>query len=214
MIVSGKRLRISTIAVTTAIVAWGLAGLAPVQAGLIGKQMDAVYYYPDTSSSYTMASFTPPSFIVGSGQETDGDVEGVTHLLVDFSDSALAITLTTTLSSPTWGTAAFNGIIFTSPGPLGILNAVVDPATTMAGFDNSRISFSSDQILVNWNGLSYQDGTMVAINFAVPEAAPAPLIGRGIPVVLAISGVLFGANLLGRSKKSRLLRTAIPHPAA
>jgi hypothetical protein len=151
------------------------------EAGLIGKQMDAVYYYPDTSTPYAQASFTPSSFTVGPGQETDGNVEGVTHLLVDFSDSMLTITLQTTLSTPTWGTAPFNGIIFTSPGPLGIVGAAVDPATTMAGFDNSRISFDADQILVNWNGLPYVNGTVVKVDFAVvPEPATMALLGAGL----------------------------------
>ena len=183
------------------VLTFGMIGAEPAKAGLIGKQMDAVYYFPDTATPYANATFTPLNFTVGAGPETDGLVEGVTHLLVDFSDSALLITLTTTLSSPTWGTAAFNGIIFTSPGPLGILGATVDAATTMAGFDNSRISFSSDQIFVNWNSFSYLDGTLVAIDFAVP--VPAPPIGRSLPVFLAI---LLGVAL-GR-RRSRMLAVA------
>ena len=35
-------------------------------------------------------------------------------------------------------------------------------------------------------------------------AVPAPLIGRGLPLVLAVGGILFGAKLLQRSKKHRL----------
>jgi len=154
---------------------------ATAEAGLIGKQLDAAYYTPDTSTPYTNASFSPTSFTVGSGQETIGDVEGVTQLLVDFSDNALTITLQTTLASPTWNTAPFNGIIFTSPGPLGIVSATVDPITTMTGFDNSRVSFDADQIFVNWNGLSYGSGTVVKIDFAsVPEPATMAVLGAGL----------------------------------
>ena len=36
---------------------------------------------------------------------------------------------------------------------------------------------------------------------------PAPLIGRGVPVFLAVSGMLFGAKLLERSRKRRSLGT-------
>jgi hypothetical protein len=32
---------------------------------------------------------------------------------------------------------------------------------------------------------------------------PAPLIGRGLPVLLAVGGVLFGAKLLERSRRRR-----------
>jgi hypothetical protein len=35
-------------------------------------------------------------------------------------------------------------------------------------------------------------------------AVPAPVIGRGLPVILAVGGLLFAAKLLERSKKRRL----------
>ena len=43
---------------------------------------------------------------------------------------------------------------------------------------------------------------------------PAPPIGRGLPVLLAAGGILFGAKLLGRSKRRRWFGTLIPHAAA
>jgi hypothetical protein len=156
---------------------------APAEAGLIGKQLNAAYDFPDTSTPYAGGSFAPSSFTVGSGQETVGDIEGVTQLLVDFSDTALTITLQTSHSSPTWNGASFNGIIFTSPGPLGITGATVDPTTTMTGFNDSRVSFDANHILVNWNDLSYVNGTVVKIDFAsaaVPEPATMAVLGIGL----------------------------------
>ena len=124
---------------------------------------------------------------MAAGQETVGDVEGVTQLLVDFSDSALTIALQTTLSTPNWNSAAFNGIVFTSPGPLGITGAVVDPATTMTGFDDSRVGFNADQIFINWNGLSYVNGTVVKVDFApVPEPATMAVLGAGLLGLAAV----------------------------
>jgi hypothetical protein len=154
----------------------GLVATAPAQAFLIGKQMDAVYYFPDTNTQYASASFTPPTFTIGSGQETIGNVEGVTDLLVDFTKDMLTITLNTTLTNPTWTSASFNGIIFTSPSSLGLASASVAPETTMGGFGNSRVSFNANQILINWNGLSYENGTKVKVNFTpVPE--PLTILG-------------------------------------
>jgi hypothetical protein len=43
--------------------------------------------------------------------------------------------------------------------------------------------------------------------------APAPMIGSGFPAVLALGGMLLGANLWGRSKKRRSLGPVIPHAA-
>jgi hypothetical protein len=45
-------------------------------------------------------------------------------------------------------------------------------------------------------------------------AVPAPLIGHGLPVVLAVGGLLFGAKLWERSKSRRSFGTAIPRAAA
>jgi hypothetical protein len=166
--------------------ALAIGGVA--HAGFIGAQMTASYYFPDSSSPYASAAFTPPSFTVGAGQETVGDIEGVTNLLVDFSDDALSIAFDTILGNPTWNGADFNGIIFTATNPLDISSAIVDASTTMAGFDNFRISYTDHQILLNWQGLSYIDGTVVNINFtsglpqtgSVPEPGTLALVGLGL----------------------------------
>jgi hypothetical protein len=46
------------------------------------------------------------------------------------------------------------------------------------------------------------------------QAVPAPLVGHGLPLVLAVGGVLFGAKLRERRRKRRSFGTAIPHAAA
>jgi hypothetical protein len=47
-----------------------------------------------------------------------------------------------------------------------------------------------------------------AVQFTT-AAVPAPVIGRGLPVLLAVGGILWGAKLSERSKKRRSLATAI-----
>jgi hypothetical protein len=42
---------------------------------------------------------------------------------------------------------------------------------------------------------------------------PAPAIGHGLPVLLAVGGLLFGAKLLERTNKRRSLGTPTPHAA-
>lgn len=156
------------------------------QASLIGQEFTASYRFPDASTVYPFASFAPATFVVGPGQDSTGDVEGVTALNIDFSDDALTITLNTILNLPTWNVTAFNGILFAASLPHGITSAAVDgAATTMAGFDNSRASFDADQIFVNWQGLSYVDGTVVKINFEFgPGTVPIPgtvwMLGLGL----------------------------------
>src|SRR5437868_181587 len=120
----------------TLLAAAALALFTPAaRAGFIGANLGAGYDYPDLATPYAFASFTAPSFIVGAGAETIGDIEGVTTLTVDFTDSKLTILLATTLHSPTFGDTPFNGPVFTllTPGSLGIVGATVDPAATLAG---------------------------------------------------------------------------------
>jgi len=58
-------------------------------------------------------------------------------------------------------------------------------------------------------------GVTFVTGFApILSAVPAPAIGHGLPVVLAVGGVLFGAKLLERSRKRRLFGAAIPLAAA
>lgn len=45
------------------------------------------------------------------------------------------------------------------------------------------------------------------------NVVPAPLIGHGLPVLLALGGVLFGTQLWGRGQKRRSLGIAFPHAA-
>jgi hypothetical protein len=165
-----------------------LGFIAPAQAGFLGKQLNAVYYIPNTNTPYDQASFSPEIFTIGAGQETIGNVENVTDLLVDFTNNTLTITLNTILINPTWNIASFNGIIFTSlSNSLDIASAVVASETTLTGFDNSRVSFDNDQIFINWNGLSYNNGNVVKINFtSVPE--PVGYLGLFAAVVLGFLG--------------------------
>ncbi|MBX9632664.1 MAG: PEP-CTERM sorting domain-containing protein [Burkholderiales bacterium] len=164
----------------------------PVQAGLIGVEFTPSYRLPDAGSVYAGSTWSVSPFVVGAGQETVGTVDSVTQIAVDFSDDSLTLTLTNELLNSFWNTFAFNGIVFDSAVPLGLVAATVDTGlTTMPGFDDSRVSFTNNEILVNWQGLSSADGLVVAIDFAfqnnrVPEPGSLPLLA----IVLAVFGVL------------------------
>lgn len=118
--------------------------------------------------------------------DTTIDVEGVTNLLVDLFDTGVTVTFQTTLDSPTWNNTPFNGLVLTSFSNLGISSPVVDPATTLGGFDASRVNLSGNDIQLNFAGLSYTNGSVVAVNFTdlsgtnVPEPASAALLAMGL----------------------------------
>ncbi|MDB5366582.1 MAG: hypothetical protein JWM77_2509 [Rhodospirillales bacterium] len=175
--------------------AFGLAVIAlfslaatSAQAGLIGKSFSAAYSFPNDSTVYCCAPFGPPTFTVGAAAETTGLVEGVTQILVDFGDNDLRLTLTTVLSAPTWNNTLFNGPIFSllGGGSIGVGPASVNPATTLAGFDLSRVLLDAGRIGINWAGLSYHSGDVVAIDFGqIPEPASIVVLAMAVAGLLA-----------------------------
>lgn len=64
---------------------------------------------------------------------------------------------------------------------------------------------------INLRGLTKSWGPETIIGGHV---VPAPAIGHGLPVLLAVGGLLFGAKLLERSKKQGALGTAVPNAVA
>lgn len=143
-------------------------------AGFDGTTFSAYYALPTAGTQYTNASAMPDSFVVGAGIESVVSVEGVTTISVDFSDTSLQLQLGTVLINAMWNTAPFNGLVFDlqAGGPISFTSATIGSGTTMAGFDVSRVGFSSGQITINWNGLAYADGTQVVIDFATPVPEP------------------------------------------
>jgi hypothetical protein len=68
---------------------------------------------------------------------------------------------------------------------------------------------------VETSATTYGPGTMCGGSACAPgyEPTPAPLIGHGPLVLLAVGGVVFGGKLWETLKKRRSLGTAIPHAA-
>jgi hypothetical protein len=154
---------------------------------LLGNNMQAQYLFPDTSTPYGSSSVSPNPFIVGAGIETTIDVEGVTFLDIDFSDTSLLITLRTVLGSPTWNSVAHNGPAFS------VLAGNLFPAITTVTASNAgpvSASLLSGVLYVNWAGMSYQNGDTVQIAFApsaVPLPAALPLLAAGLGTLAVVA---------------------------
>lgn len=174
-----------------------LATSVTARAGFDGTTFGVYYAVPTAGSQYAGATAAPSTFAVGVGVESVVSVEGVTTIAIDFSDNSLDLRLGTVLNNPTWSQAPFNGLVFDlqAGGPINFTSATIGSGTTMAGFDLSRVSFSSSQITINWNGLSYADGTEVIVNFAAQVPEPQTY-------VLLIAGL--GAMALARRRRQNV----------
>lgn len=140
---------------------------ASARANLIGVEFTPSYRLPDLATVFSQATWDPSPFTVGLGQETTGWVDGnLTQLNVDFDATSLVITISNQLNNPVWNDFPFNGVVFAAAGPLGLTGAIVDTVlTTMPGFDDSRVTFTSNEIRLNWAGLSSANGLVVAVDF-------------------------------------------------
>jgi hypothetical protein len=115
-------------------------------------------------------------------------------------------------------TGTLIGAFFVGGGALTSVFGLADDGTTMYAVDQTSV-YSVNQAtgaltsLFDYslaeNGQSLGNATGAAF-----IAVPAPVIGHGLPVVLAFGGVFLGAKLLERSRKRRSFGAAIPHATA
>ena len=164
-------------------------------AGFVGRTLSAEYFYPDLSTPYGPATVTPSPFVVGPGPETSINVEGVTTIVVDVTDTTLRFDFATILAAPTWNSTPFNGVVFNlvTGAPLSLLSASIDPSSTLGGLDASRVAFNDSQVTVNWSGLPYSNGTFLLINVASAAAVgavPEPGTLALLAIALAALGTL------------------------
>ena len=169
-------------------------------AGFVGRKLNATYFDKDLVTPYSSATAVPQTFTVGvpAAVETVVDVEGVTQIAVDFTDTSLRFDFTTTLSGPTWRTEPFNGLVFDrlAGSALSLTSASIDPSSNLGGpggFAASRVGWDDNQLRIDWNGLSYVNGSFLLINFtsaptSVPEPGSLALLG------LALAGLAYSTR--------------------
>jgi hypothetical protein len=167
------------------------AAATPALAGpLDGASVHSQYLFPSTGDLYEDYGNTT---VTGVTQLTDhlGGVPGIrllasgSNLTASFADDAYGATF--------WNPSDFNGfVVFDDTNTAGAITSVtINGATNMVGFDASRISFDADHIYVNWQGLSFDNSTVVSLDLngsgAVPEPASWALMLGGFG---AIGGVM------------------------
>jgi len=158
-----------------------LAAAGGAQAGLLdGQTVSYTYFFPDSSSTYF--STANGNYVVGAGVEIpDGfccNFEGSldlsdTNILADFHGNS------------SYTGSAFNGFrisdVFGTIAPF--TGVSINAATNMGGLDASRISFDADNIWVNWQGLFFDERTIVSLDInggTVPEPATLALVSLGL----------------------------------
>lgn len=183
------------------------AGLAPLtaEAGLLGSDLSWQYY---AGGGPLAASID--GAVTGGTFTDDGGVGGT--FVEPFDDSAIPIfnidatgaTITfdysayTASDSSEWSTSPlslaptiYNGIAIGLGSPGSFLSVTVDPATNMTGFSSSDVSFTSSQIEVDWQGLTFTPTTIVQLDVTTDSAPAAPEpAAMGMMLLAVLPGIL------------------------
>lgn len=156
-----------------ALLSIGIAGSA--NAGFLGNTVGFVYSFP-TLGNVLVSN----QAVVGAGEEFSFTVR---HW--DFSDNQI-ITRFDNCGSCSFSSSAFNGAsffdVFASIDP--ITNVTIDAATTLPGFNASRITFDANHIDINYQSLPISANYVVVMNVEfggqVPEPGTLALLGLGM----------------------------------
>lgn len=150
---------------------------------LQGKQLSVQVYFPDMNTPVG----TPQVFTANGTSEVELSGSAPGGFIVDVSLIVSDTTIEFIYKQAAGFTAAsFNGYVFkdVSTDIPAFTALAVDPATTLSGFGAGRISFTSNQINVNVEGLSASVGTVLKLDLTVaapvPEPASVALLGAGL----------------------------------
>jgi hypothetical protein len=135
---------------------------------------------------------------IETGPTTAEPINGYRGFTGPFSFGTAAGTRANSGSGNTVAIEAFDNTIIEVPQGYVSGNPLSDSAT----YDNetiAKLGATPGTYVWTWGSGADADSFTLQIG-----AVPAPVIGRGLPVLLAIGGLLFGAKLLERSKRRKL----------
>ena len=138
---------------------------------LDGKTLNIQYFVPDLSS--LVPTVYSGNLVVGPGVELVDPARTNFDASVDFSDTQITVMYhyTDTDYSGSFVGARVNDV-------LGQINPftsfTINPSTTALGFNQSRLSFDSDNLFINFAGFSYTAGTQLVLDITATAPVPEP----------------------------------------
>lgn len=135
---------------------WFGSSASIANAGIFdGQTVNYQYYFPDLSTPYAAAA--NGNYLVDSSVEVADVVNG--HGTIDFGSDGFVISFT---DSSSFSSATFNGFVISD-----ISSTLNPPFSSFSLISNTGVlgiptlSFDSDHLYVNWEGLSFTSGNLV-----------------------------------------------------
>lgn len=154
-----------------------MLNIGPMPVALDGKTLQVSYLYPNATSIYGAGQPANPGNIT-TGSGIDWVYNG--YFTVDFHGGEIIIDFSSNSFSGSGYAnitgALFNGLRILDVGAddIAAIEEISIISSTMPGFDASRVSWTSDGILINFQSLSYSNATVIRLGVA-GEARPAGL---------------------------------------
>jgi hypothetical protein len=124
-----------------------------------GDTLVETYYFP----SYGTVYYTSPTFTVPASG-IDGLDQPGTNNVFQLSVNSTSITVSHFAFDDSFTSASFNGFEIVDESHSIISGVTIDSSTNMVGLTAADISFGSDYVEVNWEGLSFTTSTIVTLD--------------------------------------------------
>jgi hypothetical protein len=197
----------------------GAATLSAANGGLLGATISWQYYFDGGAWQ------SPGRFEVNGGAGGKFEKTGTSYFVILADNNSITFNYSIEQGDGPWSSSALslaptihNGIAINMVSGPAFSTVTIDPATNMAGFDASRISFTDDQIQVDWQNLAFNPHTIVKldvnkasagaewISLAPTGTPPAPRAGASaVYSTAAHQMIVFGGNTAGCSSSTASL---------
>ncbi|QOJ19410.1 MAG: PEP-CTERM sorting domain-containing protein [Gammaproteobacteria bacterium] len=184
---------------TVSVALWLSSNTGVATAGIFDEHtVNYQYYFPNLSTPY--ASAGNGNYLVDSGVEISDVVDGLGT--IDFSGDQFTVSFS---HSGSFSPTEFNGFVIRD------LTANINPFTAFTLISNTGVSstpvlsFDSNHLYVNWEGLNYSRGELV---FAVESVIPNPIGSFShtispVPEPDTYAILLVGLGLVGYSARRK-----------
>ncbi len=162
-----------------------------------GQTVNYQYYFPDLSTPYAAAA--NGDYLVDSAVEVADVVDG--HGTIDFGSDGFVISFT---DSSSFSSAAFNGFVISD------VSSTLSPFSSFSLVSNTGVmgtptlSFDSDHLYVNWEGLSFTSGNLVfSVNSIADKDNVVTDTISAVPEPETYAMLLVGLGLVGYAARRK-----------